>query len=453
MIAGMALPTTAELYDSARACHQAGDLREAAQLYRRVVQAETSHTEAWERLGAALHALGDFAGAADAYESALRLRPGSPDLLFARGQALGVLGQTPEAIKHFAEVVRLNTSHGEALSHLGVCLATEGRREEAIEFLRRAIQAQPTMAPAHHNLGVVLAKEGKGEDAVRYLQEALRLKPDYLEAHHNLGNLFQELGRLDEAAAHHRVALSLRFGHLLARPAAWDLRAFERRMHSQNGEDGILYEILRRVGVGPRFCVEFGAEDGHQGNTAYLIREEGWAGLLLEADEASYRRLAERYIERPDVRCVHAAVTAENIEDLLAAHGVPQDLDVLSIDIDGNDYWVWAAVKAWRPRVVVIEYNASYPPPRRWVMAYNPTHRWDGTDYFGASLASLTALGVKKGYRLVGTDSSGVNAFFVRTDCAGQQFTAPAVWLFYSPPRYGPVGGGHPPGRGPFLEI
>jgi hypothetical protein len=247
-----------------------------------------------------------------------------------------------------------------------------------------------------------------------------------------------------------------------ARAEAWllagDLRAFERRVRSQNGEDGILEEIFRRLGRSdrPGFFVEFGAETGAEGNTAHLAIDRGWSGLLIEADEAKFARLAELHRDRPGVRTVRSTVRSDNIEGLLDAAGVPDDFDLLSVDIDGNDYWVWSAVRR-RPAVVVVEFNAHRPPHARWVMAENNDHSWDGTDYFGASLASLSRLGRRKGYALVGCDSLGINAFFVRRDLVDANPDAwpdPAVFLYHSPPAFGADGRGHPPaapGR-PFVE-
>jgi hypothetical protein len=235
---------------------------------------------------------------------------------------------------------------------------------------------------------------------------------------------------------------------------AGDLRAFEKRASSQNGEDGILREILNRVGAGSRFFVEFGVETGVECNCALLAREEGWQGLFLESEEALFRSLVQNYRDRPGARCVQARVTSASIEALLEAHSVPPEFDLLSIDIDGNDYWVWAAIRRWRPRIVVIEYNASHPPPRRWVMCEDVNYRWNGTNYHGASLASLAALGRAKGYTLVATDSRGVNAFFVRDDQVREgAFLDPALHYHYSPPAFGPHLGGHPAGSGPFVEV
>jgi hypothetical protein len=233
---------------------------------------------------------------------------------------------------------------------------------------------------------------------------------------------------------------------------AGDLRGYEACVSSQNGEDGILREILQRIGVARRYFVEFGVESAAECNCARLAREEQWAGLFLEADAAHAARLAENYRGHPQVRCARAEVTSANIESLLAAHEVPADFDLLSIDIDGNDYWVWRAVRAWRPRLVVIEYNATHPPPELWVMAENTAHRWDRTGYFGASLASLVALGREKGYTLVATDSTGVNAFFVADEhVTPGRFLDPALHYHFSPLNSPKVPGGYPPRSGPFV--
>jgi hypothetical protein len=211
-------------------------------------------------------------------------------------------------------------------------------------------------------------------------------------------------------AVRHRIAR-------LVRPNA--LNAYERRWSSQNGEDGILREIFRRLGSGDRTFVEFGVGDGRECNAAALIRR-GWRGMLLEGDPASYAALRATYAGRSGVTLVPAFVTAENIVAIFRRHAIPLTFDLLSIDVDGNDYWIWEALAAYHPRVVTIEYNAAHPPPERWVMAYAPAHRWAGDGYYGASLESLAALATRLGYALIGTDEHGVNAFFIRDDLLAQ---------------------------------
>jgi hypothetical protein len=233
------------------------------------------------------------------------------------------------------------------------------------------------------------------------------------------------------------------------------INEFERRVSSQNGEDGIIDELFRRIGTTDRYFVEFGVSDGAECNTA-LLASAGWSGVMLEGDADRHRRLAERYAGMPGVKTEREFVNAENIAAIFAKLGVPAEFDLLSIDIDGNDYWVWQALGAYRPRVVVIEYNAEYPPPRRWVMKYDPGHRWNETTYYGASLASLEAVGKRLGYALLGTDLLGVNAFFVRADLAhGTQFpTLDAQRAFHPAKYYGASTHiGHVPGDGPFVEV
>ena len=180
------------------------------------------------------------------------------------------------------------------------------------------------------------------------------------------------------------------------------INAYERRRSSQNGEDGIIAEIFRRLEPGPggRFFVEFGVSDGRECNGAALVRD-GWSGLMIEGDPRIFQSLSRTYAGASGLRLLNAYVTAENIATLLRENGVPDAFDLLSIDIDGNDYLIWEALAAFRPRVVVIEYNAAHPPPERWVMAYNAEHRWSGSGYYGASLASLEAQGQRLGYALI----------------------------------------------------
>src|SRR5262249_54874260 len=148
-------------------------------------------------------------------------------------------------------------------------------------------------------------------------------------------------------------------------------------------------------------------------NGVRLAVEEHWQGLLVQPGRDNYQRLLAYCKDLPGVHCLQQEVTSAGVEELLAAHEGPQEFDLLSVNLAGNDYWVWSAIERWQPRVVAIQYNAAYPPERRWVMKENIYYRWDGTTYYGASLASLAALADRKGYTLVGTNSTGVHAFFV----------------------------------------
>ena len=250
----------------------------------------------------------------------------------------------------------------------------------------------------------------------------------------------------------HAVGPSERF-RVIPGAGPADLRAYEKTVYSQNGEDGILEELLRRVGVVNRTFVEFTCEVAVAFNCARLALDEGWRGVLIDPSPAREDAVGARYAACPSVAHVNRPVTSRDVEAVLAANGVPEEFDVLSIVTASNDYWVWAALRRWRPRVVVVQYNASHPPGRRWVMQEDPNYRWNGTTYYGASLTSLAELGRQKGYVLVGTCSAGVNAFFAREDlCAQDRFLDGVVGYHYSPPAFGARGGDHPEGTGPFVE-
>ena len=182
-----------------------------------------------------------------------------------------------------------------------------------------------------------------------------------------------------------------------------DLRAHERSVYSQYGEDGLLARIFERIGVTNRQFVEFGAWDGrHCSNTAHLRIDHGWTGLLMEGDPEHCSELVRQEF-----------VTAENVCELFARYRVPRSFDLLSIDIDGNEYWVWKALMGYRPRVVVIEYNIFFGVTVSKTMVYDASHAWDKSLYHGASLAALRKLGRANGYSLLYTESYAPNAFFV----------------------------------------
>lgn len=216
------------------------------------------------------------------------------------------------------------------------------------------------------------------------------------------------------------------------------LNKYEFQVFSQNGEDGIIEEIFNRIGITNKFFVEFGVEDGLETNTTYLLYNN-WHGLWLEGSGKFVKKIRKNFINVIDKQLSvrETFITAENIEEIFLNKNVPKDLDLLSIDIDGNDYYVWNAIKNYNPRVVIIEYNSSIRPNIEWRMKYNPTHVWDGSMYFNSSLKSLEVLGNEKGYKLVGCTFNGTNAFFVRNDLVkgnfGDNFTAE---YHYEPARY-----------------
>ncbi len=188
--------------------------------------------------------------------------------------------------------------------------------------------------------------------------------------------------------------------------AEFDLSQYEKKVYSQNGEDGVIEKIFELIGTSSGYYVEFGVGNGSECNTQYMRTQYGWTGIMMDS-----------CYENTNIPLYKERITAENITSLFQKYQVPAEFDLLSIDIDSNDFYVWNAIcQSYRPRVVVIEYNAAHLPHEDKVILYNPEHSWDGTDYFGASILAYYKLGRKYGYSLVYADSQGVNLFFIRDD-------------------------------------
>jgi hypothetical protein len=197
-------------------------------------------------------------------------------------------------------------------------------------------------------------------------------------------------------------------------------------VYSSSGEDGILDHILARVGHGTRRCVDLGAGSPEGSNVAALIVDSGYQGLLVDADSAGLEQAAAFYRNaaaavQPII--VNARVTVDNVNELLADFA--GEVDVLSIDLDGIDYWIWEAIEAIQPRVLVVEYQDILGPDRSWTVPYRADfsagdHQANTilNNYCGASLRALTTLSERKGLRLVGCNPGGWNAFFVRRGLA-----------------------------------
>jgi hypothetical protein len=197
--------------------------------------------------------------------------------------------------------------------------------------------------------------------------------------------------------------------------------------YSQSDDDGILEEIFRRIGTTNRQFIDFGCAEGIENNTTYMLLT-GWSGLWMDGGESNIQSVKQAfagYVQSRKLQVKQAFITRENINDLIREARLDVEPDLLNIDLDGNDYWIWEAIDCVRPRVVAIEYNATFRPPHQIVQVYKASHRWGSDAYFGASLKALETLGTRKGYALVGCNFVGTNAFFVREDLVDGKFSKP----------------------------
>jgi hypothetical protein len=198
----------------------------------------------------------------------------------------------------------------------------------------------------------------------------------------------------------------------------------EFRVFSQWGEDGIIQNLIRQVPIERPIFVEFGVENYIESNTRFLLTTHRWSGLVIDgsAENIAYIRRDPVYWAN-NLKAEHSFITAENINDLLARNGIEGDIGLLSVDIDGNDYWVWQAIDKLSPRIVVCEYSSQFGPIAEVTTPYAPNFTREAAHsskvYYGASISALTSLAKRKGYSLVASNSAGNNVFFVRDDLLG----------------------------------
>jgi len=262
----------------------------------------------------------------------------------------------------------------------------------------------------------------------------------------HLGRLSRSVKRLEA------LAIADRRESLLKHEKYQDplsLIAYGQKIYSQNDEDGIIQEIFNRIGTTNRRFVEFGVGDGLENNTLALLHQ-GWSGLWIEGNDKhvkSIRQGLAKTIRSEQLSVINEFITRENIDNLIASNIDEREIDLLSIDIDGNDAHVVDTIERVSARVIVIEYNAKFPPPISYCMTYNPEHTWKLDDNFGASLSYFQTLFAKKGYSIVACNLCGVNAFFIRNDLVEGKFQNPfTAEQHYQPARYelALIHSGHP---------
>lgn len=217
-------------------------------------------------------------------------------------------------------------------------------------------------------------------------------------------------------------AQALRRAHLLETRLG-QFQSAEFQVFSQWGEDGLISWLIDCLPDIPNTFVEFGVEDYRESNTRLLLHMRNWRGLVLDGSAANIQNIQGQEIYwRYGLTAKCAFIDRDNINSLLTDAGLSGDIGLLSVDIDGNDYWVWQAIDAVSPAIVVCEYNAVLGDRHEltvpYLASFQRTRAHHSNLYFGASIKALVGLGEAKGYSFVGTTSTGCNAFFVRNDLA-----------------------------------
>lgn len=197
----------------------------------------------------------------------------------------------------------------------------------------------------------------------------------------------------------------------------------EFRVSSQWGEDGIIEWLVHHLCDMPESFVEFGVQNYRESNTRFLLQHRNWRGLVIDGSETNVDQIRrDRVSWRHDLTAIASFITRKNINSLIEGAGFKGELGILSIDIDGVDYWVWEAIQCVNPQVLIVEYNSAFGDLLPLTVPYTPDFVRDRAHfsnlYYGVSIQAVRLLAEKRGYSFVGTNSAGNNAFFVRADRA-----------------------------------
>jgi hypothetical protein len=205
----------------------------------------------------------------------------------------------------------------------------------------------------------------------------------------------------------------------------------EFQVFSQRGEDGILQYIISKIEIPHKIFIEFGVENYTESNTRFLLINNNWSGLVMDGDKKNTDFIKSDFIYwKYDITAYHSFITRDNINGLISQYTKVEDIGLLSVDIDGNDYWIWEAIDKINPRIVTCEYNSAFGPTQKVSVPYSDSFQRTKAHYsdlyFGASLAAFCHLAEAKGYDFIGTAEPGVNAFFVRKDLSApfKKYTA-----------------------------
>jgi hypothetical protein len=237
---------------------------------------------------------------------------------------------------------------------------------------------------------------------------------------------FQNIWRMSERIDEIKINQGLILSKLNEGRNSTNLADFEFKVFSQWGEDGIVQYLSKAIELRHKTFIEFGVESFIEANCRFLLMKDNWSGYVIDGSSSNIAILKNSYFYwKYHIDAADAFITKDNINDLLAKSCFDEDLGILSIDIDGNDYFILEAINTVRPRILICEYNAVFGATRKISVPYERdffrTRRHYSNLYFGASLSAMTFLANKKGYSLVGTNTNGCNAFFVRDDLLNEK--------------------------------
>jgi tetratricopeptide (TPR) repeat protein len=364
--------------------------------------------------------------------------PNDPDILFALGKATYLQGKWTQAATYLETLSVITDKDAWVMFALGDTLFHLRQYEKAQNFLQRSVDLNPRDFHARRRLADVAMGSENWSAAANILAEAATVNtfdPDLLYylgvAQYRAGDHCSAMKAWDRMAQHPRNGVARRLDKSV--PLA-PVNIAERKILSQNGEDGIILRLFSEIGFESRRFVEIGFHP-REANCLAIALLEGLSGSFIDGDSmvCAQARLRFQSILRPDLSVINQFLNTTNINGVIRATKMDGAIEILSIDIDGNDYWIWDAIECVTPRVVIIEMNVHAGPSLSITMPYRADFIWQKNAISGASLRALTKLGSKKGYSLIGCNATGVNAFFLRSNIKSTSFPPLTIEEAYSP--------------------
>jgi hypothetical protein len=247
---------------------------------------------------------------------------------------------------------------------------------------------------------------------------------NFLNFFKKINQLLSSLNSLTERIENLQMAVGRVEMRQLALFNSSNLQDYEFKVTSQNGEDGIIQFLISKVPIENKVFIEFGVHDYLESNTRFLLKNDNWSGLVIDGSPQNIFSIkGDPLYWRYNLKAECAFINKDNINSLITKNGLQGDIGILSIDIDGNDYWVWDAINCINPRIVICEYNALFGDKAKVTIPYAEDFVYEkahfSTLYWGASLSAFNYLAEKRGYSLVGANTNGNNIFFVRNDLLG----------------------------------
>lgn len=219
------------------------------------------------------------------------------------------------------------------------------------------------------------------------------------------------------------------------------IRDYEFKVFSQWGEDGIIQHLTNVIEIKNKTFIEFGVEDFFESNCRFLLMKDNWKGFIIDGSIDNICKLKKSYLYwKYHLNAIASFITKDNINFLLEKSGFDEDVGILSIDLDGNDYYILDSISKFKPRILICEFNPLFDPHRKISIPYQEnfyrTKAHYSNLYWGASLGAFCFFAKRKGYSLVGTNSAGCNAFFVRNDLINEKVQVLSIEQAFTQANY-----------------